>query len=118
MTKNISNTIKAGRLISLLGWVAIFITLPILTLISEVQRNSTAKVIPEAWLIAAFVVAVLYALSALVVGKNIQQGKRGVYKFGWLICLLSPISFIFGILIGLVAIFLLVRARNEPDARS
>jgi len=118
MNKNISNSTKAGRLITVLGWATIFTTLPVLALIFKAQQMSTTKVVPENWLFAAFAVAVLYSISALVVGKNIKQQKDGAQVWGWLICLPSAICFIFGIPLGILAIYHLLKARSDPDQRS
>lgn len=113
----LSSTVKAGRLLRLLGWITLTFTLIIG---AAIVIPALAKGEPFSQkAVVALTVAVMVAGAYLVVGAGVKQYQPWARVAGLLTSLLSLANVPVGSIIGAMALFHLVRGwREQPGVAS
>ncbi len=107
------NSVKAGRLIRLLGWL----TLVLGVLIAGAVLVLTLRMGGNRYLIALIPLTlfVVLAVGLLFVGANVKKGRPWARIVGGLLGVLSLLNFPIGTLIGAFILYYLVRGWHEGN---
>jgi hypothetical protein len=113
MIESLSSTVKAGRLIRLLGWVNLIFTIIIGTAIvlPYVAKNEPIQF--SLWALLAGVVFV--SLAILVVGAGVKKNKAWAKVLGAIVSVLSLANIPIGTIVGAIAIFYLAKDWSDND---
>lgn len=122
-----TNTVKAGRLLRMLGWVilafalgvgiafGIALAIPIFTALDAPMQSSLANallrpMVPVAWMLA---VAACFGIAFLIVGAYVKEYKPWAKVSGVLLALMSLIYVPIGTMIGCFVLFYLAKGWKE-----
>jgi hypothetical protein len=107
-----SSSVKAGRMLRLLGWINLSFTAVIgaAILIPTLAHDAPISASTAAILAAALVVAIGY----LVVGGALKSGKAWAKPVGVILTLLGLLNVPIGTVIGVIALIYLAKCWNEP----
>ena len=113
MSETLSATIKAGRLIRLLGWINLLFTIIIgaAIVLPYVVKHEPMQL--SLW--ALLTAAVLVSLVILVVGAGVKQNKTWAKVLGAVLSVLSLANIPIGTVVGAIALFYLARGWGESS---
>lgn len=113
MSKHLSATVKAGRLIRLLGWINLLLTVAIgaAIVLPYVVNNEPIQLSLWAVLTAAVLVSVLI----LFVGAGVKQNKTWAKVLGAVLSVLSLANIPIGTVVGAIALFYLAKGWGESS---
>ncbi len=113
-TVALSSTVKAGRLLRLLGWLTLVLTVVIGAAIA-IPALAKGETFPQAALVA-LAAAVGVAAVYLVVGGGVKRHRPWAKVTAVFIALLSLANVPVGSILGAITLFYLVRGWREQPA--
>ena len=111
MTESLSSIVKAGRLIRLLGWFQLVVTMAIGTAIVLPFMVKSEPIQLGMWLTLG--AAILVSIAVLAIGAGVKQNKPWAKVLGGIVSLLSLLNIPIGTLMGGITLFYLVKGWRE-----
>jgi hypothetical protein len=112
MSASLTSTVKAGRLIRLMGWINLVFVIGIGAAIAFWAFATNQPTSLFAWV--GFLCLVALSVLYLLVGAGIKNYKHWAKVLGALLSLLSILNFPIGTLLGILTLYYLVKGWNEP----